>query len=346
MPDAPAPAVTVVIPAYNRAGSIRAAIESVLRQSWTDYELLVVDDGSTDGTLAAAAEVEDPRLRLIASPRNGGAAAARNLGVAESRGAWIAFQDSDDEWLPTKLAKQMARLTAPGAGFVGAYCGLLTLGGLDDRAGERLRLRYVPDPSIVPAEGDILTPLLFANMVSTQTLVVRRDVILELGRFDEDTTPIEDWDFVIRLSRRGPIAFVDEPLVHQRFSPNSITRDTAAKRAGRIRLVERNRAAFARHPALLARQYRHIANSCFWEGHDPAAAHAWLARALRAAPASPRNLRLALRMGLRWYGRAGLALRRERRAAPPAGHRNRRSSAAVPSRAGPSAPSRAAPSRG
>ena len=177
-----------------------------------------------------------------------GAAGARNLGVAEARGDWVAFQDSDDEWLPTKLEKQMARLLAPGAGFVGAYCGLLTLGGLDDRAGERLRLRYVPDPAIVPAEGDILTPLLFANMISTQTLVVRRDVILELGRFDEDTTPIEDWDFVIRLSRRGPIAFVDEPLVHQRFSPNSITRDTARRLTSRIRLVEKNLDAFAATP--------------------------------------------------------------------------------------------------
>jgi len=306
MPDAPAPAVTVVIPAYNRAASIRAAIESVLRQTWTDFELLVVDDGSTDGTLAAAAEVEDPRLRLIESPRNQGAAGARNLGVAEARGTWVAFQDSDDEWLPTKLEKQMARLAAPGAGFVGAYCGLLTLGGLDDRAGERLRLRYVPDPSIVPAEGDILVPLLFANMISTQTLIVRRDVILELGRFDEDTTPIEDWDFVIRLSRRGRIAFVDEPLVHQRFSPNSITRNTARRLSSRIRLVEKNLDAFAAHPALLARQYRIIANGCRAAG-DLAGTRRWLGRALRVAPSDPRSWGRALQataLGLAPRGRA------------------------------------------
>ena len=312
MPAAPAPAVTVVIPAYNRAVSIRAAIESVLRQTWTDFELVVVDDGSTDGTLAAAAAVTDPRLRLIESPRNQGAAGARNLGVAEARGAWVAFQDSDDEWLPTKLEKQMARLTAPGAAFVGAYCGLLTLGGLDDRAGERLRLRYVPDPAIVPAEGDILAPLLFANMISTQTLVVRRDVILELGRFDADTTPIEDWDFVIRLSRRGPIAFVDEPLVHQRFSPNSITRDTARRLTSRIRLVEKNLDAFAAHPALLARQYRIIANGCRAAG-DLAGARRWLGRALRVAPADPRSWGRALQATA-----LGLAPRSRAQASAPA----------------------------
>ena len=106
------PPVSVVIPAYNRAATIGAAIESVLRQTWEDFELVVVDDGSTDGTLEAARRIADPRLRVVAAPHNMGAAGARNLGVAEARGTWIAFQDSDDEWLPEKLAKQMARLAA------------------------------------------------------------------------------------------------------------------------------------------------------------------------------------------------------------------------------------------
>ena len=103
------PSVSIVIPAYNRADSIVAAIESVLRQTWTDFELIVVDDGSTDGTVAAARRIDDPRLRLTEGRVNRGAAAARNLGAAEARGGWIAFQDSDDEWLPEKLEKQMAR---------------------------------------------------------------------------------------------------------------------------------------------------------------------------------------------------------------------------------------------
>ena len=112
-PASPPPPVSVVIPAYNRAPTIGAAIDSVLRQTFTDFELVVVDDGSTDGTLTAARAIADPRLRVIAAPQNMGAAGARNLGVAEARGTWIAFQDSDDEWLPEKLAKQMARLATP-----------------------------------------------------------------------------------------------------------------------------------------------------------------------------------------------------------------------------------------
>jgi len=342
-----APPVSVVIPAWNRAASIEAAITSVLRQTWTDFELIVVDDGSCDGTLAAAARVRDPRLRLVESRRNLGAAGARNLGATQARGAWIAFQDSDDEWLPEKLEKQMARLLAPGAAYVGGYCGLLSLGWIDDAPDARLAVRYLPGPAATPAEGDILTPLLTDNMISTQTLVVRRDRFHDLGGFDPGTTPIEDWDFAIRLAQAGPIAFVDEPLVHQRFSPNSITRDTAAKLAGRIRLVERNRAAFARHPALLARQYRYIANSFFWERRDRGAARRWLGRALRADP-NPRSLTHALRMALRWFGRGGYgpALRRGRPPALSAAHRNSRSSSPAPARAGSSAASRAAPSRG
>ena len=292
------PTVSVVIPAYNRAASIRGAIESVLRQTWQDFELLIVDDGSTDATRAEAAKVADPRIRLIATPHNMGAAGARNTGVAEARGTWIAFQDSDDEWLPTKLAKQMARLTAPGGSYLGAYCGLLTLGGLDDRPGDRLRLRYRPDPGITPADGDILAPLLNGNMISTQTLVVRRDIFHALGAFDEDTTPIEDWDFVIRLAQRGPIAFVDEPLVHQRFSANSITRNLERTLRSRQRLLEKNMAVYARHSAILARQYFVLAGGHRRAG-NLAEARRYLALARRTDPARARHWAMAFYLSAR-----------------------------------------------
>ena len=308
------PAVSVVIPAYNRAATIAAAIASVLRQTWEDFELIVVDDGSTDGTLAAAAAITDPRLRLVPAPRNLGAAGARNLGVAEARGAWIAFQDSDDEWLPEKLEKQMARLAAPAPGggdWVGAYCGLLTVGALDARAGERTRLTYTPDPAITAVEGDILAPLLEKNLISTQTLVVRRDLFLALGRFDEETTPIEDWDFVIRLAAEGPVAFVDEPLVHQRFSPNSITRHVERRLASQRRLVEKHRALYEARPAILARQYYILAGIHRQAGHL-AEAGDFLARARRLQPADPRPWAMALYV-------AGRRLVAPRRAPPGPG---------------------------
>ena len=143
-----APPVSVVIPAYNRVDSIRVAVESVLRQSWTDFELLVVDDGSTDGTREAVRAIPDPRLRLIETPRNMGASAARNLGIEEARGDWVAFQDSDDEWLPLKLEKQMARLQAPGApAYVAVYCGMIVLGSHSDLSGRGLSLIHISEPT-------------------------------------------------------------------------------------------------------------------------------------------------------------------------------------------------------
>jgi glycosyltransferase involved in cell wall biosynthesis len=288
-PTVSPPTVSIVIPAYNRSASICPAIESVLAQTWTDFELLVVDDGSTDDTLEQARKVQDPRLHIIESPQNGGAAVARNLGVAQSRGEWIAFQDSDDEWLPTKLEKQMARLLAPGADYVGAYCGMLILGWLDDKPGDRLRVRYEPKPGIALVDGDIVTSLTRGNMISTQTLVVRRDKFLELGPFDADTTPIEDWDFVIKLAQNGQIAFVDEPLVHQRFSPNSITRDQTRAHASRVRLVEKHMDVFARQPKRLALQYRNIGSGYRLKG-NMAEARRYLRMAAMLDPTNPRIL--------------------------------------------------------
>jgi glycosyltransferase involved in cell wall biosynthesis len=228
---------------------------------------------------------------VIAAEQNGGAAVARNLGATQARGDWIAFQDSDDEWLPRKLEKQMARLRAPtpatGPACVGAYCGLLTLGWLDEKPGERLRVRYRPDARIAAVDGDILGQLLRGNLISTQTLVVRRDVFAALGGFDPDTTPIEDWDFVIRLAQQGPIAFVDEPLVQQRFSPNSITRNAGRRLRSLERLVDKHATLFAGYPKLLAHQYYALAGGHRKAG-DLAAARGYLARARAADPGNAR----------------------------------------------------------
>jgi hypothetical protein len=295
-----APPVSVVIPVFNRAATIRGAMESVLRQTWAELELIVVDDGSTDGTTEAAAAVADPRVRIVAGPGNRGAAAARNTGIRAARGAWVAFQDSDDEWLPLKLEKQMARLLAPGADFVAAYCGMLVIGSPEGgrRTGGRPQVAYVPRPDLAPVEGDILTTLMRASVVSTQTLVARRDRLLEIGGFDEDMRALIDRECMLRLAQLGPFACVDEPLVLQRFSENSITRDVARRAEAKSRMVAKHRALFARHPALLAEICYAIARD-HWNAGDPRAARAALAEARALRPADPRVWWMAGRLALR-----------------------------------------------
>ena len=102
--------ISVIIPTYNRASLLPRALDSVLRQTWEDLEVIVVDDASRDDTPQVMAACTDPRVRYIRLEKNSGACVARNTGVAQARGEWIAFQDSDDLWLPEKLEKQMAYL--------------------------------------------------------------------------------------------------------------------------------------------------------------------------------------------------------------------------------------------
>jgi GT2 family glycosyltransferase len=281
------PAVSVVLPAYNRADTIAAAVESVLAQSFRDLELIVVDDASTDGTVAAVRAIADPRLRLVESPKNAGASAARNRGIREARAPWVAFQDSDDEWLPGKLERQMARLTAPGAEFVAAYCGMIVIGSPDPDAPAtgRPEVRYVP-PAKIPAtalEGRIEGLLVRHSVISTQMLVARRAVLEEIGGFDESLPILIDWECALRLAQRGPIACVDEPLVIQRFSPNSLSLAAAKRQTTRMAIIEKHRALFERHPRALAYRFYEEAGALRAQG-ETRAARAALRRSIRLDP--------------------------------------------------------------
>ena len=297
-PAADGPAVSVVLPALDREATIAAAIRSVLRQTWDDFELIVVDDGSTDGTVAAARAVADPRLRVIELGRTGGVSAARNAGIAEARAPWVAFQDSDDEWLPEKLERQMARLAEMrGAGdgngdggpdWIAAYCGMAILG---ETPSGRATVGYVPAPHLSGVEGDIHPTLAMTSLVSTQTLVARTDAVRDVGGFDEALRALVDWDLVLRLARRGRIAFVDAPLVLQTFSGNSITRDARRRVEARERLLEKHADAFATVPGALAHHARAVAGGWRRLG-EPARGRAALAGGLAAAPLDAR-LRLA-----------------------------------------------------
>jgi glycosyltransferase involved in cell wall biosynthesis len=277
------PSITVVIPAFNRVGTIRAAVESVLTQSYADFELLVVDDGSSDGTMSALVELTDPRLKLLANPHNMGVSAARNTGIRNARGAWVAFQDSDDEWLPCKLEKQLGRIAALGPDCVGGYCGMTIVGSASGPQSGCATERYYPDETLGLREGRILEALLQTSLISTQTLVARRDLLNRIGGFDESLPALVDWDCVLRLARLGPFAFVDEPLVRQYFSDNSITRSRQKRAFARERIVEKNMDLLRQTPKVLAKHYRSIAGEKRRLG-DPAGAQSAIAKALAAYP--------------------------------------------------------------
>jgi glycosyltransferase involved in cell wall biosynthesis len=287
------PTVSVVIPAYNRAGSIRMAVDSILRQTYSDFELIVVDDGSTDGTMLEVSGIADKRLRCLTLPANMGVSAARNAGIRAARGTWVAFQDSDDEWLPRKLEKQMARLSQTQNDPVGCYCGMCIVGtfpgkdrGQSPGSEMRKSIRYIPEGTLFVVEGDLRKALLRHSLASTQTLVVRRDALLQIDGFDEALPALVDWDCVIRLAELGPFAFVDEPLVLQYFSDNSITRSRQKRAAARARIIEKHHGLFSAHPEILAHHHVSIAGELRRLG-DLAEARKSLGQARRFRPFDP-----------------------------------------------------------
>jgi len=205
------PKVSIVMPAYNASRYIAASIDSALAQTMDDFELLVIDDGSTDGTAAIVAgyAARDARIRSLANPQNSGVSATRRRGVEQAHGSWIAFLDSDDLWQPDKLARQMA-LLADNPTAVICYTG----SGFIDAAGRAYG--YVMH---VPARIDY-PGLLRHNIMSCSSVVVRRDVMLAV-RPSPDSTH-EDYTAWLQVLRDHPYAYgLDEPLLTYRLSASS-----------------------------------------------------------------------------------------------------------------------------
>ncbi|MFP4003172.1 MAG: glycosyltransferase family 2 protein [Alphaproteobacteria bacterium] len=230
------PQVSVVLPTFNRGAVLMRALQSVLGQTFSSLEVIVVDDASADDTAQRVAALDDPRVRYIRHSHNRGAAAARNTGIAAARGPWIAFQDSDDEWRPDKLETQMALArTAPREAVI--YSGFVRAAG-----------DYMPHSGVRQREGDILGALLSGNFVSTQTLLVRKEVLEKAGGFDERLPRLQDWDLAIRLAETCPFLLVDEPLVRVHRSPDSISADAGAQARALALIFEKHDALFGRFP--------------------------------------------------------------------------------------------------
>jgi glycosyltransferase involved in cell wall biosynthesis len=222
--------VSVVIPTYNRAVKVAEAIESVLAQDFGDYEIIVVDDGSTDDTGARLAARGEPRLRYVRQP-NRKTAAARNAGVAVARGALVSFLDSDDLWKPDKLGREVDFLARrPDVGAV--FSDLEKHDGTEftpsfmratAEFSKRLAGRRHPDGLVLPPR-EMFRYLLQEAPVMPTAFTVRRDVFAASGGFTTGYEPFEDWEFFLRLSRTTAFGYLDRPLAVLRISPDSIHR--------------------------------------------------------------------------------------------------------------------------
>jgi glycosyltransferase involved in cell wall biosynthesis len=199
-----APLVSVIIPTYNRADLVRQAVASVRAQTYRDFEIVVVDDGGTDDTGAVLAA--GPELRLERHARRRGVSAARNTGMAAARGQWLAFLDSDDLWLPEKLARQISRLEGKPELLISQT----------EETWVRRGVAVHKPATHRKAAGNLFLPSLARCMISPSAVILHRRLIEDHGGFDETLPAGEDYDLWLRLTWRYEVDLVDEPLVIKR----------------------------------------------------------------------------------------------------------------------------------
>ena len=232
------PLVSVILPAFNAERTLLQAISSVLNQSFADFELLVVDDGSTDGTANVLKSVRDPRLRVITQPVNRGLIATLNLAVSEARGALIARQDADDVSLPRRLELQVSELRAhPEVGAVGAELELM------DDDGHRAGTWTYP-----PTAGLCRWQLLFKTPVAHSVVMFRRDCVEQAGGYSPQYKYAEDYELWSRLARIT--SFSNLPLALLRYSigaAGTSRQNSANQQEVHLRIASQNMAAVLGH---------------------------------------------------------------------------------------------------
>ncbi|UFP96580.1 glycosyltransferase [Gloeobacter morelensis] len=289
------PKVSVVIPAFNALRYLPRTVDSALAQSFGDFEVLIVDDESTDGTADWVRTIADRRVRLL-EQKNQGAAAARNAGIRQARGEYIAFLDADDLWEPAKLERQVACLDArPEVGVVYTWVRVI------DQDGEPTGSLYRPGD-----EGRIWPQLVRVNNIYPSAAMVRRQCFERVGLFDLELRFAEDWEMWLRIAADYAFAVLREPLMRYRRHPQCKSKKSSE--AGLLKVMDK---AFERGPEHL----QHLKAECYgriylylgWkalERGESVEAWNWRSRAVAYCPrlwrCSP-SLRLTAAIAMQQY---------------------------------------------
>ncbi|AFY99669.1 glycosyltransferase family 2 protein [Calothrix sp. PCC 6303] len=208
------PKVSVVVPAYNAMKYLPETLDSILQQTFSDFEVLIINDGSSDHIVEWFQEIQDSRVKLI-SQQNMGLSSARNTGIRYSQGEYIAFLDSDDTWEKTKLEKQVNYLEKnPSVDLIHTWMELMDEVGIS--TGRILKSS---------AEGNIWEKLIQRNVIACLTVMVRRHCFEVVGGFDETLRSLEDWDMWIRIAKNYKFAVIPEALAYYRQIPTSMSKN-------------------------------------------------------------------------------------------------------------------------
>lgn len=223
--------VGVIIPTYNRRNTIVKSVQSVLNQTYHNIEVIIVDDGSSDGTEDEIKSIKDSRINYVTLKSNRGVAYARNLGVDLAESEWIAFQDSDDIWRDNKLEKQMAYAQKhPEYSMV--YCSYMAhFSNMED-------VKIPKTPYLYEMEGKILNTLLLKNTIGAPTACVKKSTFLDVGGYNVTYRSLEDWEYAIRFAKKYEIGFVPDVLVDVYVSADGVSSQIGSYYESRCKMLK------------------------------------------------------------------------------------------------------------
>lgn len=224
------PKVSVIIPTHNRADLLPVAVKSVLNQTFQDFEIIIVDDASTDNMADVVSAFKDERIKLFRRDVSGGDAVARNLGIANSNGEYIALLDDDDEWFPEKLQLQIGVFMNSPPEIGAVYTGCMNI---DIESQKILGVRYAE------GGGNIFSEILGGNWINTSSVVLKRACFEKVGLFDESIPWCSDQDMWIRVSKEYQWECIRDPLVKYGEHLNKLTNNFGLKIEGKKRLIEK-----------------------------------------------------------------------------------------------------------
>ncbi len=274
------PKISVIIPAHNSAAFIAAAVNSVQIQDFQDFEILIVDDASTDSSPAVVDSLAGMRIRVFHHPANLGAQAARNTGIRNACGEWIAFLDADDQYLPASLSARLSCARQTGRKVIYSNCLVRFPGG-----------STTPIDSSI-GEGPIYQAIISRPGPTFPSLLVHAGCFQKIGLLDESLPAYQEWDTCIRLAREYQFGFVPDPtFIYNRSGHPTISSNLKKKALAYLQVVEKHRPEIVQVCGLpiLARHYLR-AGVVLLDAGDLAAGRACLKSSLRIAPFDPRAL--------------------------------------------------------
>lgn len=286
------PKVSVIIRTYNRASLIERAIQSVLKQSFPDFEIIVADDGSTDQTADMVNKIAliDSRINFFSQVHGGVPGRPLNLGLKHCRGRYVAILDSDDEWLPTKLEKQIKLLESAGPSIGFVSCQTIMIGS------DGTKQEKKTSQTETPLELALMRRFPFAF----SSILAKKAVFDDIGPVDENYKIMDDWDWHIRVAVKYNFGMVNEPLCYYYIHNSNISfdQDYSRQTADLTYLLNKHLVLFKQHPKILEHQFITLASYQAKAGHLPKA-RIYLKKSLAINP-SFKNL---VRLGIAYLGK-------------------------------------------